>query len=258
MARDINLGPTGGPYVNLQENSGDLDITGATNVDLNGASLTNGGITEGFDTIDVFEADGTFDASNVDFVYVECVGGGGGAGDIDITTETVGTAGAGGGGGYAAAYKDVSATSSITVTVGAGGTTAASGGDSTFQTSTQVIGNGGGGGTSAPNAGSLSGGSGGSGQGDITIPGGDGGDGNSTTDAINDDAVSVTGANGGDSVLGSGGAAVSDVNSITNGLPGKQYGGGGGSGAMAVGATGTQSDLSATGAQGVVIVYYKA
>jgi hypothetical protein len=263
MARDINLGPTGGPFVNIQENSGDLDITGATDVDLNGANLTNAGITEGFDTIDVFTADGTFDASNVDKLLVEVVGGGGGAGAFDATTETFGTSGGGGGGGYARAIKDVSNTTSISVTVGSGGaggtgtSNGSAGGDSIFDTTTQVIGNGGGGGASAPTGSATSsGGSGGGGQGDVVVSGQPGGSGDSIDTAVSQDVFSITSSEGGDSVYGHGAEQQIVVNDILSGVNGNQYGGGGGAPINADGSTFGSSPSSGSGAQGIVIVRY--
>lgn len=123
MPRDINLGPTGGPFINLQENNGDLDISNATTVDLHGATLTNADVG-GFDSISVFESDGTFDASGVDTAFVEVIGGGGGGGyrgaPSGSYTDMPGSGG-GGGGGYFAGYIDISTTSSVSVTVGDGG-----------------------------------------------------------------------------------------------------------------------------------------
>jgi len=263
MPRDINLGPTGGPFVTLQENNGDLDISNATSVDLHGATLTNANVG-GFDSVDVFEADGTFDASNVDTVFVECVGGGGGAGGFEATTQTVGSAAGGGGGGYAAAYKDVSTANSISVTVGAGGAggtgpqDGTSGGDSTFQTSTQVIGNGGGGGEQSPAPGSSKQGLGGGGQGDFVISGGDGEWGESTDTSTSQDIIAFSSAAGGDSVYGNGGISIHNVGGGIDGVNGQKYGGGGSSAVYAVGGVLSNDLDGGAGADGVVIVYYKA
>jgi hypothetical protein len=231
-----------------------LDITGATNVDLNGASLTNGGITEGFDTIDVFEADGTFDASNVDKAFVECVGGGGGGGGfVDNGVDTVAVGGGGGGGGYAASYIDLSAESSVTITVGSGGTPETSGGDSSF--GTFVVGNGGAGGTAADQN-RPSGGSGGGGSGDITVSGGDGSDGDTSQDSYST-APQVTGGGGGQSLYGAGAKTTVQIGNPVSGADGLKYGGGGGGAVNGTGGTGIGFS-GGSGGVGIVIVYYKA
>lgn len=57
MPRDINLGPTGGPFVTLQENNGGLDvITPADFVDLPIEYLTTNGASG---TVPVSQGDGT-------------------------------------------------------------------------------------------------------------------------------------------------------------------------------------------------------
>jgi len=253
MARDINLGPTGGPFITLQENSGDLDITGATDVDLNGANLTNANVG-GFDSVEVFEADGTFDASSVDTVFVECVGGGGGGGGlVNNGTDTVAVGGGGGAGGYSASYIDVSAESSITITVGSGGAPESPGGDTSF--GTFVTANGGGAGDVA-DGNRPGGGSGGGGTGDIVISGGDGSDGDTSQDSYSVDPQ-VSGGMGGDSQYGSGAPLTVQIGEVVSGLNGSRYGGGGGGCINGFGGTGI--DLTGgSGAQGVVIVYYKA
>jgi len=257
MARDINLGPTSGPYVNLQENSGDLDITGATNVDLNGATLTNVGITEGFDTIDVFEADGTFDASNVDKAFVECVGGGGGGGDAD-GTNTVGLGSGGGGGGYAASIVDLSSDNSISVTVGSGGSNTSAGGDSSF--GSFITASGGGAGSTASNQDIFDGGVGGGGAGDVVVAAGNG-DAGLGSDASYAEPFIVKSSKGGDSVYGRGGESQqvdSDLQQAINGKDATGYGGGGAGGTYAFNTTGGSTFTGGSGAQGVVIIHYKA
>jgi hypothetical protein len=256
MARDINLGPTGGPFITLQENSGDLDITGATDVDINGANLTNANVG-GFDSVEVFEADGTFDASSVDTVFVECVGGGGGGGaTVDNGIDTLQLGAGGGGGGYAAGYYDVSAESSINVTVGVGGSEASAGGDSSF--GAFATGNGGGGGTSADDNNLCAGGSGGGGSGDIVVAGRDGEDGLATDQQQPSELYVVNSCSGGHSQMGFG--AVSErvddsFSSFQEGRAGEKYGGGGSGGTSTNAAT---NQAGGSGAQGIVIVYYKA
>jgi hypothetical protein len=255
MARDINLGPTGGPFVNIQENSGDLDITGASDVDLNGANLTNAGIKRGFDTIDVFTADGTFDASNVDKAFVEVVGGGGG-GAGEVSGDPIGGA-AGGGGGYAAAVVDLSATNSITVTVGTGGAGGASGenpgsngGNTTFGT---LVETGGGNGAPAAVPDATSPTAAGSGiTGDITI---DGGRGESKVGGYTNTGSAVEGAAGGGTVYSNGTASPKPASTPTtvNGFNGDSPGGGG-SGGVTTGGNG--SSAGGDGADGIVIVRY--
>ena len=253
MPRDINLGPTGGPFINLQENNGDLDISNATNVDLNGANLTNANIG-GFDSVEVFEADGTFDASNVDTVFVECVGGGGGGASVDGNQDSYEVGGGGGGGGYAADFVDVSGTSSVSVTVGDGGAGATSGntaGDDGGNTSfgSSVVANGGQGGPKAT-IDSLGGGGGGfGGVGAITIDG-EVGEGSFTSSTV--PTIGKTSA-GGDSYYGYGGKSYRFDIPVLNGEGGSGYGGGG-AGAI----TDSAEQDGGPGTSGIVIVYYKA
>lgn len=83
--------------------------------------LADGPVLGAFNNLQVFGADGTFDASNVSLAYVEVVGGGG-SGGVEQDGEFTTPVGAGGGaGGYAAGYVDVSAVNSVSVTVGSGG-----------------------------------------------------------------------------------------------------------------------------------------
>lgn len=253
MARDINLGPTGGPFVNIQENSGDLDITGATDVDLNGANLTNGGIKEGFDTIDVFTADGTFDSSNIDKAIVEVVGGGGGGGYRPTPSGAytdMPASGGGGGGGYAKSLVDLSTTSSVSITVGAGGAGGTSssidgsnGGGSSFGSS--VTANGGSGGSGAVEGNTAAaGGRGGTSTGTISVRGSTGESGYTTGSVV------VSG-NGGGTQLSQVNVldpkvASSNPSSVSQLDPGY---GAGGCGDIFDGA-------SLPGEDGVVIVYY--
>lgn len=207
----------------------------------------------GFDSVQVFETDGTFDATDIDSVFVEAVGGGGGGGGL--TSSSNGTASGGGGGGYAASFIDVSADTNVAVTVGSGGSggtpSGGAGGDSTFKSLTA---NGASGGIE-PSGSTVDGGSGGGGTGDIVIPGGDGGGGiviNSSnyTDGI---PFAKTGS-GGDSRLGSGANGLPDTSGLGRvGVPGNIYGGGG------CGASDLEEVLEPSGgdgADGVVIVYF--
>jgi len=62
-----------------------------------GGSLTGSSVQGGFSNIEVFESDGTFDASNVDRAFVEVVGGGGAGGPPINNGFNACTGGAGGG-----------------------------------------------------------------------------------------------------------------------------------------------------------------
>jgi hypothetical protein len=164
-----------------------------------GGSLAGGTVSAqgAFSNIDTFESNGTFDASNVDFAFVEVVGGGGGGGG---NTSRDGAGSGGAGGGYAFGFVDLSGTSSVTVTVGGGGFGAGSGGgdggnggSSSFGTFMSATGGGGGVSTfllPPPTGGSGSGG-------DVNTNGGTGGVGAS-------DGTGFLGGNGGDSVYGGG------------------------------------------------------
>jgi len=215
-----------------------------------------------FTNIEVFTADGTFDATGIDTAYVECVGGGGGGGAFDGSTQTFGTSAGGGGGGYARAIKDISAETSISVTVGSGGSggsgtsSGSAGGDSIFSTPTQVIGNGGGGGQPEPTGGGTSiGGSGGGGQGDVTIIGQNGASGDSISTSVSQDVFSLATSEGGDSIYGHGAEQETIINARLSGINGNAYGGGGGGAVSASGVTVPSLD-GGNGASGIVIVRY--
>jgi hypothetical protein len=193
-----------------------------------GGSLAGAAVQGGFSNIDVFETDGTFDASDVDFAYVDVVGGGGGGGYKVFSIIT-----GGGAGGYAGGFVDLSSTSSVSVTVGAGGVgedengNGTSGGSSSFGTFMSATGG------DLAGIGSSNGGSGSGG--DINIDGGGGGAGGRRDDA-------TPGGAGGDSYFGAGG-------SHSSGQGGK-YGGGGG------GYTEDAPVSGGDGGDGVVIVRY--
>ena len=210
-----------------------------------------------FDTVEVFEADGTFDASGVTLAWVEVVGGGGSGGSwIDSSSSVNAVLGSGAGGGYAAGYVDLQGTDSVAVTVGAGGTAPTSGSS-----------------TEAGNAGNTS-----SFGSDIEASGGDGADGfvdvatggtgvsgpiaidgqNGVRRFVDTDII-IRGSEGGDSVLGSGGASNGPEGDETSfgfgGIDGSGYGGGG-SGAIAQSPDAGNDYIGGDGADGVVIVHY--
>jgi hypothetical protein len=237
---DVEIQPEGGtPFTFADSPSDPTDV----------ARLQD---TGGFDTIEVFESDGTFDASNVDSALVECVGGGGGGASVDGNQANYEVGGAGGGGEYAASLVDLSASSSESVTVGDGGsgatsgnTAGADGGASSF--GSLVSANAGSGGPTATTN-SLVGGLGGSGGvGDILAPGGNG-QGSYTSSAT---PTEVTTSAGGDSRYGTGGNMIRFGIPPLNGDDANGYGGGGGGPVTEA----TQRD-GGNGTAGVVIVRY--
>jgi len=145
-------------------------------------------------TIEVFEADGTFDATGIDDAYVECVGGGGGGGyrptPSGSYTDMPGSGG-GGGGGYCASYVDLSASSSVTVSVGSGGSGGTStsiggedGGNSSFGGFVEAGGGEGGSGAVENETAALGGETGTDIKGDIQISGGQAGSGYTTGSVV--------------------------------------------------------------------------
>jgi len=209
--------------------------------------------SRGFDSIEVFEADGTFDASSIDTVFVEGIGGGGGGGGTNNSSTYERGAG-GGGGGYVAAYIDLSAVDSVPISVGSGGSVGdgidgSPGGDSTFGSYLTAFGGEGGPVSSTQAAiggeggiGTINTGSG------FTSPGGVGGG------AVTSSSVPTIGTTsaGGDSVYGVGGHITAlDVPSF-DGRDGVKYGGGGGGAISNIGS----SFQGGVGAQGAVIVHY--
>lgn len=191
------------------------------------------------------------------YVIVEVQAGGGGSGGVSIPNSgNEGAGGSGGGGGYS---KKLIATATLgateTVTIGAGGTaagtsgTAGTGGTSSF--GSHLSANGGTGGASSGNNGSGSGVSGTGGTatgGDINISGG--------SPAFNHraDGENFVTTDGGNSILGQGGAGA-DASDAASGSVGNLYGGG---------ASGSKSQYNdgavngVAGAAGIVIVteYY--
>jgi hypothetical protein len=192
---------------------------------------------------------GTYNPStgcNTILVYV--TGGGGGGGGCTGTAGQAAAAGGGGGGGTAV---HVLAASSYSYAVGGGGTAGTTGGGNggagTASTFGSVTGNGGGGGTGMTATAAASyaaGGAGGTSSGDsYGIPGENGGVGIRQTAALQ-----ISGA-GGNSYMGLGG--VSLVNSAATGTAGGNYGGGG-AGAVTVGAT---PNAGGAGAGGKIVIY---
>jgi len=215
-----------------------------------GGSLVGGtvNVQGAFSNIEVFESDGTFDASDVDLAYVEVVGGGGGG----ASTSYGGfVAQGGGGGGYSAGYVNLESISSVAVTVGSGGIEGYSfyedgnqGESSSFGTFISATGGLGGG--FVDGDGELIPRNGGQGSGgDIVIAGGRG------SVAVGYENLAVGGA-GGDTPLSttSGAGAVKKGNNVDGG-GGIDYGGGGGASVS----VSSDSD-GGRGADGVVIVRY--
>lgn len=207
-----------------------------------------------FDSVEIFNSDGSFNATDIDLVFAEVVGGGGGGGGVLVETGDTGFGGGGGGGGYAAGYVDVSNDSSISVTVGSGGSGGDTGGNdgsngenSQFGTTIEAAGGEGGGAGNATGT-PADGGTGVSG--DITIKGNDGFGGSGFVNSLTD---VVYKHGGGDTVKGSG--APTDFNPPTavDGNDGVADNGGGGQGG--VGYDGSNA-AGGDGADGIVIVYY--
>jgi hypothetical protein len=241
---DVEIQPFDGTqYKFAQSPSDPVDVARLQDVDDN--------------TIEVFESDGTFDATDIDTAYVEVVGGGGGGGDnVDDGSSTIQINSGGGGGGYASGAVDLSSETSVSITVGAGGAANSTGGNSSFGTLVEATG--GGAGKSATGVGLYDGGIGGTGTtGDVTIPGGDGDDGISTTDD-RPNVVLGTSATGGGTVYSNGSPTqelLENISSIQPGKDGEKYGGGGG-GAINISGNISSADSGGAGADGIVIVRY--
>jgi len=163
--------------------------------------------------------------SDVSYILVKGVGGGGGGGLSGGSD----AGGGGGGGGYAEKLITTPGATE-TVTIGAGGTSAATGGTTSFGSWCSASGGTGGG--------NRNGGSGGIGTGgDLNLRGGPGGTGTSNSEA-------AWGGEGGNSQLG-GGAAASTSHGATGVSASANTGGGGAGGTSAGG----------VGGSGVVYVY---
>lgn len=173
------------------------------------------------------------------YVIVEVQAGGGAGGDANASgLNTVSSGGGGGGGGYSRKLIAVGTLGATeTVTTGAGGASSSFGAHATATA-----------GATATNEGA--GGSGGIGSsGDINIRGGGGGTGQADSPQATEIAQ---GGTGGSSMLGGGGAGITNFG---NGNTGGVYGGGGG-GAASLYPNGAQT--GGAGAAGIVIVteYY--
>jgi hypothetical protein len=202
-----------------------------------------------------FTSSGTFDKGDypgLRAVRVRLVAGGGGSGGVSVGSAGVGESGGGGGGGYTEKLILASAlSSSETVTVGTGGSAGSAGGNGgtggTSSFGSHCSATGGTGGVGDSTSGSLThrlGGRGGSGSGgDINFDGEDGGPGL----VLASGQVSRTCHGGGTSFAG---RKTVSSSTITDGSPGRLYGGGA-VGAIAVDAAARDG---AAGAAGIVIV----
>lgn len=204
---------------------------------------------------EVFTSSGTFNKADYPWarrVLARVQGGGGSGGGCEATGSGEGSEGGGsGGGGYDERWIEVAdLDASETVTVGSGGAGSSSGGSgnsggtSSFGSHVSATG-GGGGELGAATGGSVteSGGNGGQGSGgDLNLRGDDGGAGRVISGSV------TKGNFGGGSHLG--GVAVSGITG-SNGVPGRQYGGGS-SGTSNIADASARS--SPAGADGVVIV----
>ena len=202
-------------------------------------------------TSQTFTSNGTYTpTTGMVYCTIECWGAGGGGGGSTFGSGTCSTGGGGGAGGYS--KKTVAAATigaSQTVTIGALGTGGGAGnnnGNAGTDTSvgTICIAKGGSGGFGAAASNSGSGGAGGTaGTGDIAAPGENGTGGT----AASISSVAVRGGYGGNTDLGSGGAA----GVATSGFAGTGHGTGGGgassiSSASAAGGNGTAGYVAIT------------
>ena len=185
--------------------------------------------------IQVFTSNDTWTKpAGISKVYVKVWGGGGGGGSGDAN----GAGAGGGGGGYSEGLIAVSG--NVTVIVGEGGTSASAGSISSFAGDVTIQATGGSAGVSSGGAG---GGAGVGSNGTINLTGQPG--------QTNGGDVDTAGHGGGSPIGGSGGSGADGVNSarkstVVGGVPGG--GGGGGSDGG--------TNAGATGAAGLVIIYY--
>jgi hypothetical protein len=209
--------------------------------------------------IRLFTATGTYTpTAGISCVQFRAVGGGGGSGGVGgAASQSVGA-----GGGGSGAYSEVLLTAaqigaSLAITIGAAGVAGggAGAGGAGGQTSIAALLTAPGGGGGFPASGSVSpgGGSGGAiGTGDFAIRGNDGGSGSYSATAV----ATAYGGPGAGSMLGAWTNGTSAASSVSAGVPGKNYGsGGGGAACMGVG-TGA---AGAVGTAGCVIAteYFK-
>jgi len=204
-------------------------------------------------SIEVFNSDGTFDSTNIDFAIVEVVGGGGGGGYRPTPSGSytdMPASGGGGGGGYAKSIIDLSTTNSVSITVGAGGDGGTSsaidgdaGGNSSFGSSVTASGGSGGSGA-VENDTAATGGQGGSSSGDISVNGGNGEAGYTTGSVV----VSGNGAGTKLSAVNVLEPNVADSNPSSVSQSNAGYGSGG--------AGNIKNDFAFPGGDGFVIVRY--
>jgi hypothetical protein len=187
---------------------------------------------------------------------VTVIGGGGGSGGCTFVTAPV-SAGGGGGGGCAIKMYSEQSNSTFTYTIGTGGTagngspTSGGAGNNTTVTDGTLIITGSGGGGGINGSGTRAGGSGGTGtNGDLNIQGGGGGSGSIYNTGTGSNSIS--GGVGGSSFFGGGASAVS-TSGATNGNAGGQYGGGASGSTMS---GGSGSSVGAVGASGVVVIEF--
>lgn len=188
----------------------------------------------GFNTVELFDASGTY-VVPVGIYKLKLEAWGGGGGGHEVEAGPVGGAG-GGGGGYACKIFSVTPGQSIPFVVGTGGTSGApgtDGGDTTFLT---VTANGGDRGMTAD----ICGIGGVQTGGDFGVVGSSGTAGNSSVPGTGGDAGGPGGA---------GGQYVANIAAATTALPNGAIPGGGGAG----GKTGLQ--VAGTGAHGRVIIW---
>jgi len=237
------------------ENLGTSGAADTVPVSQGDGSLAMTPFVAGFENADVFESDGTFDASSVELAFVEVVGGGGGGAGVGGESAKTYIAGSGAGGGYAASYVDLSGESSVSVTVGNGGPGGAEGnndGSNGQQSSfgTLVTGSGGDGGDAATSPGVVA--DGGGGSGDIVIAGGSAGYGV----VIENTQIGASQIRPGGSQLGRPAIVVTAADIPASASQGRNAGG---YGAGATGAITDAADIDltgGTGGDGVVIVHY--
>lgn len=198
--------------------------------------------------VEDFPATGTWVCPpGVTSVFVVCRGGGGGGGGVAADTNKASAGGAGG----QIAYKVVTVTpgTTYTVTVGAAGTAGAStgtnggaGGDTWFNTITEVIAKGGAGGQSFENGFTGGAGSTTGGIGDTVRAGGSGGNGGNFAGSGGGGEggnYNATGANGGNGATGVGGAGGATT-----------WGGGGNGGAGSTNSPGVAGSVPGGGGSG--------
>ena len=219
--------------------SGNISVSGSLTDGTNSvtiADLAAGGSTP--PTIQTFTASGTWTKpTGCKTIKVTVVGGGGGGGNT-TTSSSYSSGGGGGGGGTSIQFIDVSAVSSVSVTVGSGGSSASSGGTSSFGAYCSATG-GGGGSTGGLRAAAGTGGTGSGGALNFSASGAGAGSG-------------PTGGGGGSSFFGGGAKdLILTSTGSSNGIAASAYGGGG-SGAATFSTNAAKT--GGAGYQGIVVV----